>query len=44
MFVGGFRVSVFEIEFVSQEADDHVYDDPDKGFKPRFVVGLGNDI
>src|SRR6478672_10450873 len=44
MFVGGFRVSVFEIEFVSQEADDHVYDDPDKGFKPRFVVWLGNDI
>src|SRR4029077_20022313 len=40
MFVGGFRASVFEIEFVSQEADDHVYDDPDKGFKPRFVVGL----
>src|SRR6516164_718202 len=44
MFVGGFRASVFEIEFVSQEANDHVYDDPDKGFKPRFVVGLGNDI
>src|SRR6516162_9009468 len=44
VFVGGFRASVFEIEFVSQEADDHVYDDPDKGFKPRFVVWLGNDI
>src|SRR6516165_7379635 len=44
MTVGGFWSSVFEIEFVSQEADDHVYDDPDKGFKPRFVVGLGNDI
>src|SRR5215471_21751123 len=44
MFVGGFRASVFEIKFVSQEADDHVYDDPDQGLKPRFVVGLGNDI
>ena len=44
MFVGGFRASVFEIEFISQEADDHVYDDPDNGFKPRFVVGFGNDI
>src|ERR1700757_3855801 len=29
MFVGGFRASVCEIEFVIQEADDHVYDDPD---------------
>src|ERR1700739_2092151 len=34
MFVGGFRASVFEIEFVSQEAEHHVYDDPTKGFRP----------
>src|SRR6516225_774420 len=42
VFVRGFRASVFEIEFVGQEPDDHVDNDPDQRFEPGLYRSVSS--